>query len=266
MISVNELRHPKEKLYRMLCMVFGGLIWAGLLLGTMFSILIMLLPLALMLWIVGRFFRATLFGNSVLVDEQQYAELNAIVKDVGHKLGLSRIPETFVVNAGGLTNALAVKFLSTQYVLMFSSLVDLLWDDKDSDRVRMIVAHELAHHAAGHVNFWVGLLMKPAMMIPFLGAAYNRSCELTADRIAAACIPANREAAVTAMITLASGSQVLTPHTSVEAFKRQEQKIPAVFGFLQEILSSHPRMTKRILAIEAFYDSRSVQPVAAQAA
>lgn len=266
MISVNELRHPKEKLYRLICMIVGGMIWAGLLLGTVFSILFMLLPLALILWIAGRFFRATLFGNSVLVNEQQYAELNAIVQEVGQKLSLKRVPDTFVVNAGGLTNALAVKFLSTQYVLLFSSLVDLLWEDKNTDRVRMIVAHELAHHAAGHVNFWIGLLMKPAMFIPFLGAAYNRSCELTADRIAAACVPTSRDAAVTAMITLASGSQVLTPHTSVEAFKRQEQQIPMVFGFLQEILSSHPRMTKRILAIEQFYDTRSIQPVAAQAA
>ncbi|PSL15735.1 Zn-dependent protease with chaperone function [Marinobacterium halophilum] len=266
MISVNELRHPKEKLYRLMCMVIGGLIWAGLLLGTMLSILLMLLPVALVLWVAGRFFRATLYGNSVQVNQQQYAELNAMVQDVGRQLGLGRIPETFVVNAGGLTNALAVKFLSTQYVLMFSSLVDLLWDEKNNDRVRMIVAHELAHHAAGHVNFWINLLMKPAMFVPFLGAAYSRSCELTADRIAAASIPANREAAVTAMITLASGSQVLTPHTSVEAFKRQEQQIPKVFGFLQEILSSHPRMTKRILAIEAYYDARPVQSVAAQAA
>ncbi len=266
MISVNELRHPKEKLYRLICMVIGGLIWASLLLGTMFSILVVLLPLALTLWLAGRFFRATLFGNSVLVDEQQYAGLNAMVKDVGQQLGMSRVPETFVVNSGGMTNALAIKFLSTSYVLLFSSLVDLLWEEKNHDRVRMIVAHELAHHAAGHVNFWIDLLMKPAMFVPFLGSAYSRACELTADRVAAACIPANREAAVTAMITLASGSQVLTPHTSVEAFKRQEQKIPSGFGFLQEILSSHPRMTKRILAIEAFYDSRTVQPVAAQAA
>jgi Zn-dependent protease with chaperone function len=118
----------------------------------------------------------------------------------------------------------------------------------------MVVAHELAHHAAGHMNFWVNLLMKPANLVPFLGSAYSRACELSADRIAASCIPQRREAAITAMICLASGSQMLTGQTSIAAFRAQEQQIPGGFGFVQEVLSSHPRMTKRIAAIEAFYD------------
>lgn len=252
-MSVNELRHPKEKFYRMLCMVIGGIIWLGALLGTLFGILFVLLPLALVLWISERFFRAALYGNSVQVTDQQYTELNVLIQEVARELGLNKIPETFVVNSGGLTNALAVKFLSTRYVLLFSSLVDLLWDDNDKDAVRMIIAHELAHHAAGHVNFWRNLLMKPAMFVPFLGAAYNRACELSADRIAASTLQNNPEAAVTAMITLASGSQVLTPHTSISAFKRQEERIPVVFGFIQEILSSHPRMTKRIDNIQRYH-------------
>ncbi|KEA64696.1 hypothetical protein ADIMK_1149 [Marinobacterium lacunae] len=263
-MSVNELRHPKEKLYRTLCLAIGGLIWIAALLGTVFGILLFLLPIALVLWISERFFRATIFGNSVQVTDHQYAKLNAIIQDVAKQQGLTKVPETFVVNSGGFTNALAIKFLSTKYILLFSSLVDLLWEDNDTDRLRMVIAHELAHHSAGHVSFWSNLLMKPAMFIPFLGAAYSRACELTADRIAASCVPHNQEAAVTAMITLASGSQVLTSHTSVAAFKQQEQRIPTVFGFIQEILSSHPRMTKRIDHIQRYYATRP-QPVAAAA-
>jgi len=260
-MSVNTLRHPKEKRYRILCMVIGGLLWALALFGSAFTILGVLIPLAIVLWISDRFFRAAIYGNAVRVSSEQYPQLNAIVQEVAQQLQLTQVPDTFVVNAGGVTNALAVKFLSSKYVLLFSSLVDLLWEEDNNDRLRMVVAHELAHHAAGHVNFWINLLMKPAMLVPFLGSAYSRACELSADRIAASCIPQRREAAVTAMICLASGSRVLTGQTSITAFRSQEQQIPGVFGFIQEVLSSHPRMTKRIAAIDLFYDH---QPAAVE--
>ncbi|WP_244156082.1 hypothetical protein [Photobacterium angustum] len=45
-MNVSSLRHPKENLYKMLCIIIGGLIWVGLLLGTLFSILIFLIPVA----------------------------------------------------------------------------------------------------------------------------------------------------------------------------------------------------------------------------
>ncbi len=137
---------------------------------------------------------------------------------------------------------------------LFSSLIDILWQDDNQDRLGVIIAHELAHHAAGHVNFWVNLLMKPAMLIPFLGSAYSRACELTADRISANYIN-NEDACVSSLVTIASGSRELVSQTNKEAFIYQETMVPGFFGFLQEVLSSHPRMTRRIIAIHKFYES-----------
>lgn len=264
-MNISALRHPKEKLYRLVCMIVGGLIWASLILGSVGSILVILIPMALVLWIAERFFRATVFGNSVMVNHDQYADLNKAIQEIAVKQGVQNIPLTFIVNAQGLTNALAIKFLSGKYILLFSDLVDLLWETKDRARLEMIIAHELAHHAAGHVNFWVNLLIKPAMFIPFLGAAYSRACELTADRIAASCIE-DRQKAVEALVTLASGSRSLISQTNTAAFVQQEVRMPTFFGFIQEILSSHPRMTKRIIAINAFYDSKPTVAVVSQAA
>lgn len=248
------LRHPKEKLYRTICMVVGGLAWAGLLLGTAFSILLFLIPIAIVLWISEKFFQASIYGNSVMVSENQYDKVYTMVKNTAKDLQLPHIPLTFVVNSDGMINAVAIKFLSKKYVLLFSSLLDILWNDENQDRLNVIVAHELAHHAAGHTNFWVNLLMKPAMFIPFLGSAYSRSCELTADRIAASYIN-NEGACVDSLVTLASGSRELVSQTNKEAFVSQEKMVPGFFGFLQEILSSHPRMTRRIIAINQFYKS-----------
>ena len=253
-MNISTLRHPKEKLYRTACMIIGGLVWLILLLGTAFSILLFLIPMGIALWLSEKFFQASIYGNSVMVSENQYSKVHSIVKDTANNLQLSYIPATFVVNSDGMMNAVAIKFLSKKYVLLFSSLVDVLWDDENQDRLNVIIAHELAHHAAGHVNFWVNLLMKPAMFIPFLGSAYSRSCELTADRIAASYIN-NESACVDSFITLASGSLELVSQTDKEAFIHQEAMVPGFFGFLQEVLSSHPRMTRRIIAVHEFYKS-----------
>lgn len=260
-MNISELRHPKEKLYRTLCLVIGGLIWAALLLGTMFSILVILIPIAISLWLSEKFFQASIYGNAVHVNDRQYAKLDRISVDLATQLGLEKRPEMFVLNSEGLTNALAIKFLSGKYVLLFSNLVDLLLDHSDKEnKVRFVIAHELAHHAAGHVSFWVNLVMKPAMFIPFLGAAYSRSCELTCDRIAAELVK-DQASSSQALISLASGSRELVIHTDKAAFIAQEQKVPGFFGFLQEILSSHPRMTKRLIAIDGLSITESVSSV-----
>ncbi len=248
-MNISELRHPKEKLYRTLCLAIGGLIWVALLLGTMFSILVILIPVAISLWLSEKFFQASIYGNAVHVNGNQYEKLNQLSAEVTSQLALEKKPEMFVMNSEGLTNALAIKFLSGKYVLLFSNLVDLLWDESEKENtLRFVIAHELAHHAAGHVNFWPNLIMKPAMIIPFLGSAYSRSCELTCDRIAAQVVQ-DKQSSAKALISLASGSRELVSHTNQSAFIAQEQQVPGMFGFLQEILSSHPRMTKRLIAL-----------------
>ncbi len=260
-MNISQLRHPKEKLYRTLCLIIGGLIWLLLILSTVFTILFFLLPIALFLWIASRFFKVIMYGNAVHVNESQYSKINDIVQQTAQQLNMSNIPNVFVFNAQGATNAVAAKFLSGKYILLFSDLVDLLWEDSEKEeKIRFVIAHEMAHHAAGHVNFWINLIMKPAMLVPYLGAAYSRSCELTCDRIAAALV-ANKDASLQALITLASGSRELIAQTSIEAFTKQEQHVPAFSGFLVEIFSSHPRMTKRVLAVEAFsYHNGSNSP------
>jgi len=252
-MNINTLRHPKEKLYRTTCMIVGGLAWLILLLSTAFLILIFLIPIGIVLWVSEKFFQASIYGNSVMVSENQYSKVHSLIKDTANNLQLTYIPTTFVVNSDGMINAVAIKFLSKKYVLLFSSLVDIFWDDENQEKLNVIIAHELAHHAAGHVNFWANLLMKPAMFIPFLGSAYSRSCELTADRIAASYIN-NESACVDSLITLASGSRELVTQTDKEAFVHQETMVPGFFGFMQEILSSHLRMTRRIIAIHKFYN------------
>ncbi|HJH30827.1 MAG TPA: M48 family peptidase [Methanosarcinaceae archaeon] len=248
MINVNTLRHPKEQVYFGAAAVAGGLVWLILLLMTFGTILIWAIPGAISLWITGQFFKAQLFGNSVKVSENQYPEIYNIVKECSKSLNLSSIPDVFIINSSGTTNAIAIRLLSKKYVLLYSELIDLMILNKKGigmDELKMIIGHELAHHAAGHISPLKNILLFPAMFIPFLGNAYSRACELTADRIGAA-FTQDMDASKRALVALACGSDALADKTNIESFLQQEKDVPSIAGFISELYSSHPRMTIRI--------------------
>ena len=87
------------------------------------------------------------------------------------------------------------------------------------------------------------------MFIPFLGGAYSRACELTADRIGVY-LCGDKDAACRGLIALACGSKLLSPTTNLQAFKEQERELPWFFAFWNDLYSSHPRLTMRVAALE----------------
>ena len=249
MIDVKMLRHEKERTYLSICQIVGGLLWLLFIVGTVGGALMWVLLIALFLWISQQFFKAVIYGNAVRVSSNQYSNINEIVTSSSAELGITTIPDVFIVNGQGAVNAVAVKFLSKKYVLLFSDLVDLMLQRNETNELKMIINHELAHHASGHTSVGRNLLIAPAKFIPFLGAAYSRACEFTADRIGAT-LTNDNEASKRALISIASGSESLASNVNIDEFRLQEANIPPFFGFLHEIFGSHPRMTKRIMALE----------------
>jgi len=245
-MNINQFRHPKESVYRGICVVVGLLIWIPL----FFPLLVFIPFIAIFMWMAQKFFEASVYGNAMHVNEGQFPQLHNIKLELSDKLGLKHVPEFFIVNSEGAMNALAIKFLNTKFVLMYSSLIDLL-KTEDNKSIEMVLAHELAHHAAGHTGFWLNLAMKPAMFVPFLGSAYSRACELTADRIAYSLV-GDVNVATTALIKLACGSDTLGKNLDIDTFVAQEAQVPSFAGYINEIYSSHPRMTKRVEHITAF--------------
>ncbi|MDB5098641.1 MAG: hypothetical protein JWM80_3062 [Cyanobacteria bacterium RYN_339] len=239
MLEISQYRHPREKLYFLACAFVG--IWF---LPFTFSMALFLAP---SLWFAQQFFKASLYGNAGLVSERQYPELHKMVMDGCRSLGIQNPPAVFVLQGDGALNALAVRFLGGRYVLLYANLVDLMVEKGMAREMKMIICHELAHHAAGHTNPWKHLLIAPARMMPYLGMAYSRACEFTADRLGAACV-GDLLAAKRALVTIAVGSRVLK--TDMAVFVAQEQQIPGIFGLLSEVYASHPRITRRILELD----------------
>lgn len=251
-MDIESLRHEKEKTYQSIMLIVGGIAWLIILVVTVGLVLLYLAMMAFGLWLTSLFFKAIIYGDSVKVTAKQYPELHKILVEQSQTLGLPSTPEMFIYNGNGIINAVAVKFLSTKYVILMSNLVDLMLKRGKTDELAMIIGHELAHHAVGHTNVWRNLLMGPARIIPLLGAAYNRSRELTADRIGFA-VTGNLSASQNALIAVAIGSESLGNNTDIAEFVAQEQEIPEFMGFLHKIFSSYPRMTRRVIELSNFH-------------
>jgi Zn-dependent protease with chaperone function len=263
METVNRLIHEKERTYFAVCVVIGGAVWASALVFVIFRFPVQFMIygaiVALFLYISNLFFRANVFGNSVRVSKAQFPEIHLMAEEIGQALGMTRVPPIFVWNGQGATNAFAVHFLSNRssYVIVLGDLVSLLTRPGHSGELRAVIGHELAHHAAGHLAVWRRTLLKPSFLVPFLGAAYRRSCELSADRIGAF-VSGDSKSMKLALLRMASGNRQEDASVSVTDFAEQERDVPVVAGFLQTIFSGHPRLTKRVAELERQFGYQSV--------
>lgn len=257
---VNKLRHKKEKAYHYLAIVSGAVLWvligwgirAGLTSGNP-QIAIMVGTYTAYAVLIGVFvlvssaaYRASAFGNMILLGPKQFPELHAMVQAGAKDLGLSEPPKAFLYNSNGLFNAFARRLLGGRYIFLTSALVEANSDEQ----VRFVIGHEIGHHAAGHLNPWLNFVKLPAHFVPFLMRAYSRSREYSCDSIGAY-ISKDVAASRSALQMLGCGCRRLNGAMNCEAFMAQEDMVPPIFGFLTEIFRSHPRLTRRVAAIKS---------------
>lgn len=252
-IPPSKYRHPKEHFYFMIAAITGGVVWGLLALAIMVHppMIITFAFLGLMLFIMLRLMKAMFFGNALNVNQKQCPEIYKEVQTSAQKLGIKNLPYIFVVNGDGMLNAMAIRLVGKGYVVLMGNLVDHYLRDGNQKELLFVINHELAHHAAGHTALWKVLLTGIASWIPFLGKAYGRACEYTCDRAGVLAV-ADLSAAKKAIISLAHGSEALKGQINTDAFVEQDSHIPGFFGFLLEINYSHPRLTRRVAAINDF--------------
>jgi Zn-dependent protease with chaperone function len=264
--DINSVRHPKEKVYGPATLVAGSILWL-LLLASFFLeeepiiAFVVIGVYALLIWgmsaAVRALIRAHMFGHYVMVSPQQFPHIHAMVEKGAKSLGLGEVPMTFVYNSNGIMNAFALRLIGRRrYVWLTSALIDA----DNEEQLRFVIGHELGHHLAGHLNQFPNLLRWPAMIVPFLGAAYSRSRELTCDRIGALIVH-DIDVARSALQMLACGSAKLNVQMNGQAFAEQEKLVPPVAGFLLKIFSGYPRLTKRVEEVAKWLESQgSLRP------
>jgi Zn-dependent protease with chaperone function len=179
-------------------------------------------------------------GNGVKVTDKQFPMVHKIMQEQCSQLGITNTPDLYLVQHGGLLNAFATRFLGANYVVIYSDVFHEAYES-NIDTVAFILAHELGHVKRKHVL--KKSLLFPSFIIPFLGAAYSRACEMTCDNIGAALSP---DGVKPGLMLLAAGKNMWRK-TDMNRFMEQESSERGFWFWFAEKVSTHPRLTKRML-------------------
>jgi Zn-dependent protease with chaperone function len=189
-------------------------------------------------------FIAHLRGSAVRLGPGQFPDLHRRVEEIARRIGLTKMPSVYMMQAGGALNALATRFFATNLVVLYSDLLEACGGNTQARD--MIVAHELGHLKAGHLRLrW---LLLPGLCFPFLGSALSRAREYTCDRYGMS-ICEDREAALRGLAILAAGREH-GPRVDLRAMARQGDDLNTAFMTLGRWLGTHPPLSHRIAALE----------------
>jgi Zn-dependent protease with chaperone function len=180
-------------------------------------------------------------GNAVEITKDQLPEVYKIIEDQSQILELGNIPTMYLLQGEGIFNAFATRFLGTDYVVLYSDVLEMAFTE-GIEAVEFIIAHELGHIKRNHVGFLKGLLLFPSLFVPFLRSAYSRACEYTCDNVRFALSP---EGSRKGLLILASGKS-LYKRVDLEAYVRNANNARGFSSWFDEICSTHPHLTKRL--------------------
>ncbi len=191
-------------------------------------------------------------GNAVKLTKNQFPDIYKVVQLQAEQLGLKSMPSVYIMQSGGLLNAFAARFMGSNYVVLYSEIVEAAYQ-QDKAMLEFIIGHELGHIKRRHMQ--KNLLLLPSYFIPFLGAAYSRACEYTCDAIGHALCPSGFQSG---LLVLASGKTIYRK-VNVREFLLQDSTEDGFWKWFAEKVSTHPNLTKRLAV---FADRRnSNQPM-----
>ncbi|NJK87137.1 MAG: M48 family metallopeptidase [Bacteroidales bacterium] len=179
-------------------------------------------------------------GNAVRVTNRQFPDILRVAEEQAQKLGISTIPNIYILQAGGSLNALITRFLGGNYIVLFSDLAEAGFT-RGNKSLSFILGHELAHIKRKHIL--KRALVFPSYIIPFLSLAYSRACEYTCDRIGVSV--SSPEGAQHGLLMLAGG-KTLFQQIDIHDYIISARKTSGFWQWVSEKLSTHPHLTKRL--------------------
>jgi len=190
-------------------------------------------------------------GNAIKLSKDQFPDIYKVVQLQAEQLGLKSVPSVYILQSGGMLNAFAARFLGSNYVVLYSEIVEAAYQ-QDKSMLDFIIGHELGHIKRRHMQ--KNLLLMPSYLIPFLGSAYSRACEYTCDAIGYALCPTGVQSG---LLVLASGKTIYRK-VNLREYLRQDTTEDGFWKWFAEKVSTHPNLTKRL---GKFVDPRKASPV-----
>ncbi|WP_183192589.1 M48 family metallopeptidase [Brevibacillus fluminis] len=249
------LLHRNEKSYFTICAIVSVIGYLYLIISIVgIAVLAVLFLLPLFYHAISM---ATIRKNGVRLTARQFPEVYERTKDLAVRMGLTVMPDVYVLESGGQLNAFATRFFGRNMVVLYSDMFDLI-NSGANDELDYVIAHELAHIKRNHIGKHLFIL--PAMWIPFVGEAYSRACEYTCDRMAAY-YTGNPEAAINGLTILAIG-KALYRQVDREEYLHQTQQERGFFVWLAEKLSTHPALPNRMQEIHFLFREQVISKTA----
>jgi Zn-dependent protease with chaperone function len=207
------------------------------LLGSRGVFLVVLAIGAIVGWFQARKVRAYIRGSGVQVSATQLPELHSMVESFSRRLGLSQVPEVYIVEES-VQNGFAVKLGKKNLILLTDDMVWGALQSRDPQALGFIVGHELAHIALNHTG-----MIRSSMRTTFRPLA--RADELSADNVAAQLV-GDKHIAIHGLALLTVGPQLL-PYINEEAMLQQAREVYADgLSKKAERALTHPLLMRRI--------------------
>jgi Zn-dependent protease with chaperone function len=200
--------------------------------------LLAVLPIgAIISWFQARKVRALIRGSGVQVSATQLPEIHAMVESFSRRLGLSAVPEVYIVEEN-VQNGFAVKLGKKNLILLTDDMVWGALQSRDPRALGFIVGHEMAHIALNHTG-----AIRSMLRTSFRPLA--RADELSSDNVAAQLV-VDARIAIHGLALLTVGPQLL-PYINEEALLQQAREVSEdSLSKKAERSLTHPLLMRRI--------------------
>lgn len=234
-----NLVYKHEKPLFLIAAVLSAVFWLALTIGTFGIVLLYLLLGYLFFLFAHSAFISHLKGSGVRISAEQYPDLYEKLTRGCNKVGLTDIPEAFLLRTD-FFNALATRFLGRHFVVLFTDVVDAL--ESQPEAIDFYIGHELGHIHRKHLS-WKTFIM-PASALPLLGSALRRAEEYTCDRYGVACCesPDDIQAAIAAI----AAGDTRWKSINIDSYLNQVSETKGFWMSFNELTSDYPWLTKRM--------------------
>ncbi|WSS19964.1 M48 family metallopeptidase [Streptomyces sp. NBC_01190] len=256
-ISSRAYEHPADRSALVALRKLSGF-------DTVFKALSGLLP--------ERSLRLLFLSDSVRVSDEQFAHLNAMLRDACYILDLEKVPLLYV-SQNPQPNAMCIG-MDEPIIVLTTGLVELL----DEEEMRAVVGHEVGHALSGHSVYrtillfltnlalrvsWIPLGNVAVLALVTALREWFRKSELSADR-AGLLVGQDVRASMRGLMKLAGGNHL--HEMNVDAFLKQADEYEAagdlrdsVLKILNVLPRSHPFTTIRAAELRKWSASREYQ-------
>lgn len=252
-MRTTAYRYPGEHLILLLTLSLVLGVIALTAAATVCASVVFVLGFVLLAYLFTRSHHQALVQSARRVTPQTAPELAAIVQRGVKRLQPGEV-EVYVA-PGAELNAYTFGVSQPKVVVLYTGLLRVM----DADEMLFILGHELGHVALGHtaLNSLVGGMagipspFSAAVLLSLAFLWWNRACEFSADRAGLlAC--GKPQKAISALIKLAAGPQANTAVELAQAYRQVDAEDDTLMGSLNEALSTHPMLIRRINEIRRY--------------